>query len=93
MKPALPLDRFASIAAEIDCVRSRDEVLTREGLTPEVWEAVKEFWLERMAHEAARGRYALSQRYTQLYAEHRRAHEVRLYPKTRVPKPPTSTDG
>ena len=46
-----------------------------------------------MAHEAARSRYALSQRYTQLYAEHRRAHEARLYPKAKVPKPPTSTNG
>jgi hypothetical protein len=71
MSGPLNLDRFASIAAELAQSSSRDEVLAREGVSLEVWLETQELWMTRMASEARRGRYALSQRYGVLYAEHR----------------------
>ncbi len=94
MPGALNLERFASISAELARSPSRDAVLQREGVSLEEWLDTQELWMTRMAGEARRQHFALSQRFSDLYAAHRaKFEEARAAPKPQPVRRPPQTIG
>jgi hypothetical protein len=71
--PILALERFAALSADIESGAARDEVIAREGLSVEAWTRAQESWLGRMADEAARKRFDLTNRYNSAFVAQRRA--------------------
>lgn len=65
--PALRLEVFAELSARLAGGEKRSEVLESAKVTDEHWESSQQFWLGRMADEAARNRFSLNQRYSALY--------------------------
>jgi hypothetical protein len=61
--PAVTIERFAALRAEMEAGALRDEVLRREGLEPEVWIDAQRTWLAKMGDELDRGRFELTNRY------------------------------
>ena len=51
MEPAVELERFASLSAEIEAGAARDEVCAREGILVEVLTGAQKTWLARMAED------------------------------------------
>lgn len=73
MHPEVTLERYAEARAEMEAGRLRDEVLVRIGLTIEEWTSAQREWLEKMGAELERGRFELTNRYTQAFLERQRA--------------------
>ncbi|MGH7296085.1 MAG: hypothetical protein ACRELB_14175, partial [Polyangiaceae bacterium] len=67
MPPAMRLDRFAELSARLASGQKKDEVLASAQVEPADWELSQQFWLGKMAEEAGRRRFALSQKYGTLY--------------------------
>jgi hypothetical protein len=66
---ALNLAVFAELTARMAVGAKRSDVLAEAKVDVERWEASQQFWLTKMADEAARDRYALSMKYAALYQE------------------------
>jgi hypothetical protein len=71
--PILDLERFAVLSADIESGATRDEVIAREGLSVESWTRTQESWLGKMADEASRKRFELTNRYNSAFVAQRRA--------------------
>ena len=72
MLPPLDLERFAQLSAEIDVGNLRDQVLSEGGVSLETWSQAQQWWLSRMAAEATRKRFDLTNRYTAAFLAYRR---------------------
>jgi hypothetical protein len=70
--PMLGLERFAALSADIESGAPRDEVIAREGLSIEEWTRAQESWLGKMADEASRKRFELTNRYNSAFVAQRR---------------------
>ena len=70
--PILGLERFAALSADIESGAARDEVIAREGLSAEQWTRTQESWLGKMAEEASRKRFELTNRYNSAFVAQRR---------------------
>jgi hypothetical protein len=85
--PILGLERFAALSADIDSGAARDEVIAREGLSMEAWTRAQESWLGKMADEASRKRFELTNRYNSAFVAQRRSEGgVRRSGKKRAPR-------
>ncbi len=73
--PILGLERFAALSADIESGAARDEVIAREGLSVEEWTRTQESWLGKMAEEASRKRFELTNRYNSAFVAQRRGAE------------------
>jgi hypothetical protein len=73
MGSPISLDRYAELQAEIASGRPRDEVLGQAGMSLEEWSDVQRDWLDRMGHELALGGFDLTNRYTRVLLQRRRA--------------------
>jgi hypothetical protein len=73
--PILDLERFAALSADIEAGAARDEVIAREGLSVEAWTRAQASWLGKMADEAARKRFDLTNRYNAAFVAQRRSLE------------------
>ena len=73
--PILALERFAALSADIEAGGARDEVIAREGLSASAWTRAQESWLGKMAEEAARKRFDLTNRYNTAFVAQRRSHD------------------
>lgn len=73
--PILDLERFAALSADIEAGTARDEVIAREGLTVAAWTRAQESWLGKMAEEAGRKRFELTNRYNTAFVAQRRSHD------------------
>ncbi len=71
--PVLAIERFATMSADIEAGGARDEVLAREGLSLAAWTRAQESWLGKMADEAARKRFELTNRYNAAFVAQRRS--------------------
>jgi hypothetical protein len=63
VRAVLTLERYAALRAEILAGARPDELLGREGVAREAWDAAQAAWLGEMAAEAERGRSELAGRY------------------------------
>lgn len=86
MEPAIDIERFAALSAEIDAGAQREELCAREGITVDAWTQTQEAWLSKMADETAQKRFALTNRYNVAFVERRRAltHGDRRGPSKRA---------
>ena len=73
----ITIERCAELRAEMDAGRLRDEVLGWAGVTAEEWTAAQRGWLEKMGAELGRGRFELTNRYTQAFLAQQRARTAR----------------
>ncbi|APR87050.1 Hypothetical protein A7982_12399 [Minicystis rosea] len=73
MEPAIDLERFAALNAELDAGTPRDELCAREGIAVEAWVAAQETWLARLADDTARKRFVLTNQYNSVFVARRRA--------------------
>ncbi|WP_437663366.1 hypothetical protein [Sorangium sp. So ce1182] len=80
MGTVVTLERYAEMRAEMDTGTLRDEVLARTGLTIDDWIDTQHTWLERMGTELERGRFELTNRYTQAFLERQRALQAAAVP-------------
>ncbi len=80
MSTSVTLERYAEIRAEMEAGRLRDEVLARAGLTSDEWTVAQRAWLEKMGTELERGRFELTNRYTQAFLERQRTFTAALPP-------------
>jgi hypothetical protein len=74
MPQAMSLERFAELTVRMTSGEKRSDVLESAHLDLETWETSQQYWLGKMATEAARDRYSLAQRYAVLY----KAAQMRL---------------
>lgn len=94
MSTPVTLERYAEMRAEMDAGRLRDEVLARTGMTTDEWTDAQRGWLERMGTELERGRFELTNRYTQAFLDRQRVLETAAPPRlavTAAPLPPAET--
>lgn len=68
----IPIEHYARMRAEMDAGVLRDDVLARAGVSVEAWTTAQRAWLERMGSELERGRFELTQRYSQAFVERQR---------------------
>lgn len=73
MATPVTLEGCAELRAEMEAGRLRDEVLMRVGLGVEEWTAAQTEWLAKMGAEIERGRFELTNRYSQAFLERQRA--------------------
>ncbi len=84
--PAIDLERFATLGAEIEHGVPEAEVLAREGLAPSAWAEAQDEWLAKLAEETAeRESDALNTRYRKAFEG--RAVELEKQAKERPPAP------
>lgn len=90
--PPLPLEKYATLCAEIDAGGPTQEVLDREGVTIETWTVAQAYWLKRMADEAARKRLETTTRYQAIFKAKRKVFESKMVrakaKQTDAPPPP-----
>ena len=70
----MSLERFAELTVRMTSGEKRSDVLESAHIDLETWETSQQYWLGKMATEAARDRYSLAQRYGVLY----KAAQMRL---------------
>ncbi|MDI3284246.1 hypothetical protein [Polyangium sp. 15x6] len=70
---SLTIERYAEIRAEMEAGRLRDEVLARAGVSMDAWTAEQRNWLQKMSAELERGRFELTNRYTQAFLDRQSA--------------------
>lgn len=70
--PSIGLEGYARIRAEMDAGTLRDEALARAGLSIDEWTSVQRDWLEKMGADLERGRFELTNRYTQAFLDRQR---------------------
>jgi hypothetical protein len=73
MATAVTLEGCAELRAEMEAGHLRDEVLVRVGLGVDDWTAAQTEWLAKMGAEIERGRFELTNRYSQAFLERQRA--------------------
>ncbi|MBK6517077.1 MAG: hypothetical protein IPM79_20505 [Polyangiaceae bacterium] len=76
--PPLPLERYASMHAEVEACGELDSILEREKLTKEQWLTAQVYWMRRMADEAERRRFETTNRYNAVFTAKRKVFEARL---------------
>lgn len=91
MSTPVTLERYAEIRAEMDAGKLRDEVLARTGISSDEWSATQRTWLERMGTELERGRFELTNRYTQAFLERQRALQATASPAPSAVAAPASS--
>jgi hypothetical protein len=91
MSTPMTLERYAEIRAEMEAGRLRDEVLARTGITVDEWSDAQRTWLVRMGMELERGRFELTNRYTQAFLERQRALQATTSPASTAVAPPVSS--
>jgi hypothetical protein len=69
---SMPIEGYARMRAEMDAGRLRDDVLARAGVSVDDWTVVQRSFLEQMGAELERGRFGLTNRYTQAFVERQR---------------------
>ncbi|MDI1443575.1 hypothetical protein [Polyangium sp. 6x1] len=74
---SLTIERYAEIRAEMEVGRLRDEVLARAGIGIDAWTAEQRSWLQKMSAELERGRFELTNRYTQAFLERQNALQAK----------------
>lgn len=67
IEPPLPLEDYASLAAEMDAGFPKEEALERAKLDDDRWLAAQTYWLKRMGDEAERQRFETTTRYRTLF--------------------------
>jgi hypothetical protein len=72
-QPALDLERFAALSAELEAGVPAEELCAREGVSMEAFSATREHWLGKLADEATRRRFDLTNRYNASFVRARRA--------------------
>jgi hypothetical protein len=72
MATQLTVERCAEIRAEMEAGRLLDDVLGRAGIGADEWTAAQRTWLDKMGDELKRGRFELTNRYTQAFLERQR---------------------
>ncbi|MFO0758002.1 MAG: hypothetical protein U0359_16010 [Byssovorax sp.] len=85
------LEGYAEIRAEMEALRSRDDVLARAGLSAEQWAGIQRAWLDRMGDELSLGRFELANRYTRAFVDKQEAIAragAPATPATPAPAPP-----
>lgn len=92
---SVTLERYAEMRAEMEVGKLREEVLARAGLTINEWTVAQREWLEKMGTELERGRFELTNRYTQAFLERQRelkrpAAAAPALPPIVVPEPPSA---
>ncbi|MDC3956960.1 hypothetical protein KEG38_24075 [Polyangium jinanense] len=70
---SLTIERYAEIRAEMEAGKLRDEVLARAGVSMDAWTAEQRHWLQKMSAELERGRFELTNRYTQAFLDRQSA--------------------
>jgi hypothetical protein len=63
MPQAMSLERFAELTVRMTSGERRSDVLESAHIDLETWDVSQQYWLGKMATEAARDRYSLAQRY------------------------------
>jgi hypothetical protein len=91
MSTPVTLERYAEIRAEMDAGTLRDEVLARTGITIDEWSDTQDAWLEKMGTDLERGRFELTNRYTQAFLERQRALRVTASPDAPAVSAPVAT--
>ncbi len=85
----LPLERYATLAAELDVTQELSPILEREKVEKELWLATQAHWLKRMADEAHRKRFETTNRYQTLFNAKRKSFDARAQrEKKRRERPP-----
>ena len=73
MSPSpMPIEKYARLRAEMEAGHLRDSVLAGAGLGVDEWTRTQSEWLERMGADLERGRFELSNRYTEAFVERQR---------------------
>jgi hypothetical protein len=67
MPPAIRLDQFAELSARMACGEKKSDALSVAKVDEAHWDQSQQFWLGKMEGEAARQRFALTNRYASLY--------------------------
>ena len=80
MQPDIKVERLARLRAEIETGAPLDEVLERENLTAEDWRAAGARWDAAMAEEAAKNRFACTNRYATALALKRKLLAAKRVP-------------
>ncbi len=91
MLPPLDLERFAQLSAEIDVGNLREQVLAEGGVSLETWSQAQQWWLSRMAAEATRKRYDLTNRYNAAFLAYRRLALQRKLKRRHLGEAPDSS--
>jgi hypothetical protein len=61
--PPLSVELFARLTARIEAGARRDQVLASESVDVARWERTREYWLDRMSHEAESERFGIAHLY------------------------------
>jgi hypothetical protein len=67
MPEPITLERFAELTARMTSGGKRGDVLKAADVAEALWETSQDYWMGKMAAEAARDRFSLAQRYAALY--------------------------
>jgi hypothetical protein len=67
MPPAIRLDQFAELSARMAYGEKKSDALSAAKVDEGHWDQSQQFWLGKMEGEAARQRFALTNRYASLY--------------------------
>ena len=88
MATPVTLEGCAELRAEMESGHLRDDVLVRVGLGVEEWTAAQTEWLEKMGAEIERGRFELTNRYSQAFLERQRALRALATAPIEAPRAP-----
>jgi len=69
---SLSIEGYARVRAEMEAGGLRDGVLARAGVSLDEWADVQLGWLDKMGAETERGRFELTNRFTQAFLERQR---------------------
>jgi len=84
MPQPLRLELFAELTARIASGQKRSDALATAKVDEAQWDLSQQFWLAKMADDAARDRFALAQKFAALC----KAAEARLAKAAALPPPP-----
>jgi hypothetical protein len=84
MPHPLRLDVFAELSFRMSSGATRSSVLEAANVDEAQWDVSQQFWLAKMADDAARNRFTLAQKYGALY----NAAQARLAEAAAIPAPP-----
>lgn len=71
-EPSLSIEGYARVRAEMEAGWLRDGVLSRAGVSLSEWTNLQLAFLEKMGNEVERGRFDLTNRYSQAFLERQR---------------------
>lgn len=90
MATPVTLEGCAELRAEMEAGHLRDDVLVRVGLGVEEWTAAQTEWLAKMGAEIERGRFELTNRYSQAFLERQRALRALATAPIEAPRAPAA---